>query len=271
MSEARRHLVVGAFQFAGSGDPMRNAAALERGMKQAAGRGVRLLATQECALSGYPGVDVESTATMDRTAQAQAARRVAELARRYRMYVVLGMTTFVRGAARNSVCLVGPDGRFRPPYDKRALYGHEGDFFAPGESSGGIHMVDGIRVGLRICYEFRFPEYFRELFRRRVQLAVVSFSMGGPPASKFPVARAHLISRAAENSMYVLSANSTSRAQTAPTCLIDPDGRILASAPRNRETLITGIVEIAPPKPGRRAIVAHSGQLCGHRGRSRMV
>lgn len=34
--------------------------------------------------------------------------------------------------------------------------------------------------------------------------------------------------------MYVLSAGSITRSQTAPTCLIDPDGRILASAPRNQ-------------------------------------
>ena len=58
--ERKRELVVGAFQFAGSGDAVRNAAALERGIGEAAKRGVRLLATQECALSGYAPTEVQS-------------------------------------------------------------------------------------------------------------------------------------------------------------------------------------------------------------------
>lgn len=62
--------------------------------------------------------------------------------------------------------------------------------------------------------------------------------------------------------MYVLSAGSITRSQTAPTCLIDPDGRILASAPRNREALITGVVELKPPTPSRSGIVAESRRLC---------
>lgn len=242
---------------------MRNVAAIERGMKQAARRGVRLLATQESALSGYPSVDIESSRCMDPDALSAAAGRVCKLARRYRMYVVLGLTAFQRGRAYNSVCLVGPDGTLGRPYHKRASYGRDVENFASGTSSGGIHVVDGIRIGMRICFEFRFPEYFRELFRRRVQLAVVAFAMGGPPAWKLNVARSHLISRAAENGMYVLSANSISTSQTAPTCLIDPDGRVLACAPRNREALITGVVSLDPPTSTRKGIVVESRRLCG--------
>ena len=124
-----------------------------------------------------------------------------------------------------------------------------------------MHLVDGVRIGLRICYEVRFPEYFRELFRRRVQLAVVSFADGGPIRAKYDVMLAHLVSRAAENVMYVLSANSVSLPQVAPTCLVDPDGRLVCRAPPNEEALVTGTITVGPPSFGRLGRIRHSSRL----------
>jgi omega-amidase len=122
--------------------------------------------------------------------------------------------------------------------------------------------VDGIRIGLRICWEVRFPEYFRELFSRRVQLAVVSSADVGPSETKYDVLRAHLVTRAAENAMYVLSANTISGPQLSPTCLLDPDGMEVCSAPKNKEALIAGEIVVSPPSFGRRGRIQHSSRLC---------
>ncbi|MEI7835088.1 MAG: carbon-nitrogen hydrolase family protein [Planctomycetota bacterium] len=263
-------LIVGAFQFAGSGDVGRNAAAIERGICQAARRGVRLLVTQECALTGYAGVDIDSPGDIDRGALAAATRRLAAMAGQYRMHVALGTTTFHRGRARNSLCLIGPDGLGGRAYHKRAQFGDDALHYVPGVSAGGVRNVDGVRVGLRICFEFRFPEYFRELLAGRADLAAMAFSMVGPDVWKFDVARAHLMARAAENGLYVLAANSISRRQNAPTCLVSPDGRVLAQAPRGREALIVGLVERHEATPLRASIVAHArGLTRGPRQRGR--
>lgn len=254
-------LTVGAFQFRGSGDTSQNAAALERGIREAAAEGVRLLATQECALSGYAPIEVESPAAVDREGQRKGVQRVQKLAAEHQMFVALGMTTFGAEGARNSVRLVTPDGGLRRPYHKRALYGWDETNYSASRGSSGIHMVDEVRVGLRICYEVRFPEYFRELFDRRVELAVVSFADTGAEEKKYEVVRSHLVSRAAENAMYVLSANSVSGSQGAPSCLVDPDGRILGQAPRDREALIVGSVPLNPPSFGRLGRIKHSARL----------
>ncbi|NLM35069.1 MAG: hypothetical protein GX206_06470 [Clostridiales bacterium] len=65
---------------------------------------------------------------------------------------------------------------------------------------------DDIKVGFRICFEVRFPEYFRELFK--------------------------------ENVMTVISVNSTSYYQTSPTAVININGNVLNEVPRNMEYLM---------------------------------
>ena len=56
---------------------------------------------------------------------------------------------------------------------------------------------------------------------------------------KIKTIQSYLISRATENVVYVLSANSTSQQQWTPTCLIDPDGYVVDIALLNKEYLLT--------------------------------
>ncbi len=260
-----RVLRVGAFQFCGSAHMQANAAAILRGMRRAARRGVRLLGLQEGALTGYVGVDRDELVDLDRRAVTAATRTIAAEAARLGLYVALGTTAFRRGRAYNSLRLLGPDGRSCGTYAKRALYGDGARHYAAGASPGRMHRVDGVRVGLRICFEFRFPEYFRELLARRAQLAVVAFSMNGTRTDKLPVARAHLVSRAAENGLWILAVNNVNGPQNAPTCLVDPAGRIAAEAPSDREALLVGDVTISKPDQVQASIVAHARSLCAKR------
>jgi omega-amidase len=196
---------------------------------------VRLLLTQECALCGYPPVEVPSVQAIDKTLLQDAYQEIVKLARRHQMYIGLGTITFHGTDTYNSIRLSCPVGKDLKPYHKRALYGWDQNNFQPGNENG-IYKIDGIKVGLRICFEVRFPEYFRELFLEQVDLALVSFADGSKeePPGRLNAIRSHLVSRAAENVMYVMSANSTSQSQLAPTCIIDPDGKVVAAAPLNR-------------------------------------
>jgi steroid delta-isomerase-like uncharacterized protein len=112
-----------------------------------------------------------------------------------------------------------------------------------------VYEVDGLRVGTRVCYEVRFPEYFRELFRKQVDVALVALASvaDAPDPERTDVYQAHLVSRASENAMWVLSANS-SRARRAPACLIDPDGNVRAECKPNAEDLLVGAVQIGEPR-----------------------
>jgi omega-amidase len=259
-----RTLRVGAFQFAAGSHIPSNVAALERGIVGASREGVRLLLTQECGLCGYPPVERDAVASLDQGVQREALEYLAGAAKQHDLFVVIGMITAHRSGFRNSVCLVGPDGTTGRIYHKRALWGWDTRNYLPGDTPG-VYEVEGIKVGLRVCYEARFPEYFRELFRQQVDLALVALSNVGDAArrGKTEVYKAHLVSRASENAMWVLSANSTSRVQLAPSCLIDPDGSITAECKVDQEDLVTGTIRIGEPSFGAQGRIAISRALTG--------
>lgn len=257
-----KSLKIGAFQFAACESLEKNLAAIQRGIAAAADQQVRLLITQECALCGYPPLEVPSVQAIDKTLLLAAHQEIAKLARSHQMYIALGTITFHDTNTYNSIRLISPDGNDWKPYHKRALWGWDQNNFHPGHETG-IHDIDGIKVGVRICFEVRFPEYFRELFHEQVELALVSFadvSREDQPG-RLNAIQSHLVSRAAENVMYVASANSISQRQLAPTCVIDPDGIVIAAAPLNEEYLLTTVIEIGEPGFGRRGRLDYSKAL----------
>jgi predicted amidohydrolase len=94
--------------------------------------------------------------------------------------------------------------------------------------------VEGVRVGLSICYDLRFPELYRRLAVAGAQVLVV------PAAFMMHTGRDHwevlLRARAIENQCYVLAAGQIGDHEPGRTCfgrsmVIDPWGTVLAQAP----------------------------------------
>src|SRR2546423_3070621 len=111
---------------------------------------------------------------------------------------------------------------------------HESATVAPGEAVATV-PVDGVTVGLSICYDLRFPELYRQLaVHGGAQVLVV------PAAFMLHTGRDHwevlLRARAIENQCYVLAAAQIGDHDPGRTCfgrsmIIDPWGLVLAQAP----------------------------------------
>lgn len=240
---------IAVFQFASSENIDGNLNAIKRAILKASQSGVRLLVFHECALCGYPPVERADLVGMDRSALLQAIETVKCLAKENQMFVALGTAIEMEQGFTNGILLFSPDGETVGSYGKRALWGYDLNHFKKGEETG-IFEIDGVLVGFRICYEVRFPEYFRELFKEHVQLCFVSFSDVSEEDSlyKYELIKAHLRTRAVENVMTVVSVNSISKYQSAPTAVFDVNGEVPLEAPKNQEYLL--VYDYVPPQMG---------------------
>ena len=162
-----------AFQFAVTGNISENLTKIQNAIRRASEAGARLLVFPECALTGYPPRDIPSSAAEDFALLSEAHKELQALADRYRMALIVGTMTRAEQGIYNTALVFRPGGK-PVPYHKRALWGWDRDNFVPGTEPG-IVEIDGIRIGIRICFEVRFPEYFRELYRQKTDLNVILF------------------------------------------------------------------------------------------------
>jgi predicted amidohydrolase len=110
---------------------------------------------------------------------------------------------------------------------------HESRAVAPGTETV-VAAVEGVRFGLSICYDLRFPELYRRLaVQGSAQVLLV------PAAFMLHTGRDHwevlLRARAIENQCYVVAAGQIGDHDPARTCfgrsmVIDPWGTVIAQA-----------------------------------------
>ncbi len=230
---------VGVFQFSGSSNITDNYKAIIRAIEGAFQNKVRLLVFQECATCGNPPVETPKVENIDFQLLYSFIHKIRLLAKKNDMYIALGTIRRQSSKYYNSLHLINPDGDVIGNYDKRMLWGWDLDNFTKGNTQG-IYQIDDIKVGFRICYEVKFPECFRELFKSNVQLCFVSFCdiLEHESLERYNIIKSLLVTRAVENVMTIISVNSISKYQTAPTAVIDFKGNIVNEAPRNQEYLI---------------------------------
>lgn len=256
---------IGAYQFAVSGDIGSNLSEIERAVYLAKSRDVRLLIFPECALTGYPPRDIPTSSCIDFSAVRAACGRINDIAAQTGMYIVAG-TVYKEYRIYNRALLFRPDGRTEH-YDKRALWGWDADNFTPG-TGGGIFDIDGMRFGVRICYEVRFPEYFRELYKSGTDADIVLFydTSDTDDTERYSMIRGHLQTRAVENVTTVISVNALSPYQTAPTAVFDGSGRCMGECLRNSPGLLTFELEKRDDDFGERGRRHFSDLLTAHVG-----
>ena len=259
---------LGAYQFPVNGSIQENLAKIRNAVYRSAESDVRLLAFPECALPGYPPRNIPSAETVDFALLEEAHRELQTLADRFGLHLIVGTMTKPDNRIFNTALCFCPGGQ-AVPYRKRALWGWDRDNFAPGNEPG-ILEIDGLKIGVRICFEVRFPEYFRELYRQKTDLNVVLFYdvSDRDDAARYDLIRGHIRTRAVENVCPILTADATHPFQTAPTMLTDASGTVLAEMERGREGLMVFDYEPAQPNFGERGRIEISDRLAAENAAS---
>jgi len=229
---------IGTFQFAVTADMKKNEEIMTRGIREAAELGISLLAFPECALTGYPPRDLPGSDKVDFAEEEAACKRLHSVCEETGTAVLLGTIEKEEEQIFNRAVFLAPGG-VREVYDKRALWGWDRDNFSEGTHPGVIDYK-GFRIGVRICFEIRFPEYFRELYKEQTDLDIVLFYdvSDKDDEGRYNMIRAHIQTRAVENVCTFLTADAISPYQTAPTAVFGRSGQVEAECVRNREGLV---------------------------------
>ena len=162
------------------------------------------------------------------------------LAERYQVNIVAGSVSNVRdGRVYNTAMVFDRTGACIASYDKTHLFTPMGEdnYYTPGDRLC-TFVLDGVKCGLIICYDVRFPELTRSLTVPGLDMLFV--------VSQWPKVRTfHLRSlttaRAIENQMFLVCCNSCGTAgQTVyggNSAIIDPWGETVALAGETEEIL----------------------------------
>jgi predicted amidohydrolase len=164
------------------------------------------------------------------------ARILVAAARRERRHFIAGFPEVARGRFYNSALLVGPAG-VKAVYRKLHLFEREREWFTPGNLPLEVTRVGPARVGMLICFDWRFPEAARVLALQGADL------IAHPSNLVFPRAQEAMLTRSIENRVWTVTANRTGTESrpggrvpfTGRSQVVDPLGHVVVRATRTEE------------------------------------
>jgi predicted amidohydrolase len=201
----------------------------------------------ECALSGYVGTDFANFEGYDWGLLSAETEEILSLAGKLGLWVVLGSTHRLTepNKPHNSLYLIDPKGKIIDRYDKR--FCTKGDLrrLTPGNKFV-YFTINGIRCSLLICFDLRFPEIYRQLYRQKVNCIFQSFynARQKGPSVHTHIMRQTMQCRAATNYFWVSMANSSAYYSPYPSCFIQPDGKIVRQLRPNRPGMMVNTVDL---------------------------
>jgi predicted amidohydrolase len=226
------------------GEKDHNLAVCVARMEEAAAAGAQLLVLPECAIPGYMFASGDEALPFAEEIPGPSTEALERECARLGLYVVCGLLERDGDSLRNAAVLVGPDG-FLGSYRKTHLPFLGVDrFVVPGDSLPVFDTPLG-RIGIEICYDLRFPEVTRTLALQGADM--VAHPTNFPMAAKIQT-ELITVARAAENRIYLLTANRVGKERWGEFCgrsqIVDPFGTRLAETDERTQTLLVGEVDV---------------------------
>jgi len=242
-------LKVATCQFAVGASIRRNARQIHKFLHKAKKAGADIVHLPECALSGYVGTDFPNFKGYDWDLLKEETLKIMSLAGELGLWVVLGSTHKLTepNKPHNSLYLIGPNGKIIDRYDKR--FCTEGDLkrLTPGNRFVSF-TVNGVKCSLLICFDLRFPELYRELYKQNVNCILQSFynaRQKGPPSVHSYIMRQTIQCRAATNYFWISMSNPSGYYSPYPSSFIQPDGKIIKHLRQNRAGIMVNTVDLS--------------------------
>ena len=151
--------------------------------------------------------------------------------------IIAGIAERDENRSYNSAVVIGPNG-YLGKYRKIHLFGTEKNCFDQGNLPLKIFNIGAARVGVMICFDWRFPETARTLALGGADL------IAHPSNLVLPHCPQAIITRCLENRIFVVTANRVGTEERIPgnalnfigqSQVVDPDGNVLCRASEKQE------------------------------------
>lgn len=213
-------------------------------LEGAAAAGAQLLVLPECAIPGYMFDSAEEALPFAEEIPGPSTTALADACRRLDIHTVCGLLERDGDLLRNAAVLVGPGGLVGTYWKTHLPFLGVDRFVEPGDE---LHVYETPlgRIGLEICYDLRFPEVTRTLALKGAD--IVAHPTNFPMAAKVQT-EVITLARAAENRVYLLTANRVGKERRGEFCgqsqIVDPFGSRLAEAGETEEALLVGDIDL---------------------------
>jgi deaminated glutathione amidase len=246
-----------AIQMCSGVDPAKNAATMERLVREAASHGAVYVQTPE--MTGAVQKDRAGLRAILRDeSQDLIVARAASLAAELKIHLHIGSTAIALddGKVANRGFLFGPEGEIVCRYDKIHMFDvdldkgeswRESSVYRPGDSAR-VASLPFAELGFAICYDVRFPQLFRTEALAGAQVLTV------PAAFTRQTGEAHweilLRARAIENGVFVIAAaqggvHEDGRETFGHSMIINPWGKVLATAGLAGEAIVLADIDVS--------------------------
>jgi len=171
--------------------------------------------------------------TAETIEESKAVKMLCEVAKKYNANIIGG--SFIRKDKDkyfNSCPVINRNGEVIGIYDKNHLFSYygdnEGDYITRGSNPVMVEL-DGIKIGLTICFDIRFPEIYRAYRKAGADILVNMAAWG--KAKKIPW-DSMTTSRAVENQSYMIALTQTGllpdgKENLGHSMIIDYEGKIM--------------------------------------------
>ncbi len=180
------------------------------------------------------------------------------LAKKHSIWLHVGSTAILRddGKVANRAFVISPNGGIQATYDKIHMFDvdldngeswRESAVYEPGTEAI-ICDIDGVRTGLAICYDMRFPGLFRDYAGAGAEI------LTSPAAFTRQTGKAHwhilLRARAIENGAFVIAAaqggnHADGRETFGHSLIVNPWGEIIAEIDGDEPGVVIADIDIA--------------------------
>ncbi|NVK20957.1 MAG: carbon-nitrogen hydrolase family protein [Kangiellaceae bacterium] len=249
-----RALTVGLIQMCSTSNVQDNLRLAEQFIEQAVTHGAQMVILPEsfALMEKYQGQKLEYT---EAHGEGNIQRWMQDIAKKFSVCIVGGTIAINSNHSKRPYarCYVyAPNGTLITYYDKIHLFDVAiNDAEAYSESSNtypgrrdSVFEFNGVKFGLSVCYDLRFPELYRRYQQQNVEVILV------PSAFTLNTGKVHwqllLQARAVENLAFTLGANQTGthdnqRKTFGHSMIVSPWGKVIAQSEFQQGALVATI------------------------------